>query len=108
MANPADTSSPSMDLQTFNDNFTTTVARFEVFPKENPTCYVVGFTITHKGNLKTMYKDTQVPMADAAGKSDQEIVELGWNVIKTEIVKWCEATITVSPVINTTFVPVSL
>ena len=60
------------------------VARFELYPAEEPTGYCVGFQVTTR-NGRSFYRDTVVPLADAAGKSDEEIAALAWQALKESI-----------------------
>jgi hypothetical protein len=57
------------------------IARFGLYPAEEPTCYCVGFS----GSTATSdphYQDTQVPLEEAKGKSEEEIVTLAWEKLK--------------------------
>jgi hypothetical protein len=57
------------------------IARFELYPKEEPTCYCVGFS----GSAPTgdpYYQDTQVPLEEAKGKTEEEIAAMAWEKLK--------------------------
>jgi hypothetical protein len=94
---------PTIDLSTFTTNFDTKVSRFELYPADEPTCYVVGFSVTHKTNNKSMYQDTQVLLADISGKTDDEIIEIGWVALKESFKTWA-ATVVNKPQ-NSTYTP---
>lgn len=94
---------PTIDLTAFTTNFDTKVSRYELYPADEPTCYVVGFSITHKTNNKSMYQDTQVPLTDVSGKTDEEITDMGWLVLKESFKTWAASVVNKLP--NTNFVP---
>jgi hypothetical protein len=57
------------------------IARLELYPREDPTCYCVGFSgSTAIGDPH--YQDTQVPLEEAKGKTEEEIVALAWEKLK--------------------------
>jgi len=64
--------------------FTVTIARFELYPLEEPTGYCVGFNVT-LSNGRSFYRDTVVPLAQASNKTDEEIVQVAWNMLEADI-----------------------
>jgi hypothetical protein len=78
----------SISIEDFRDNFTVTVSRYELYPTDEPTCYCVGFVTKHNTKSSSNYIDTQVPLDDASGKSEDEIVQLGWAKVKDGIMSW--------------------
>jgi len=57
------------------------IARFELYPEDDPTGYAVGFHITLK-NGRSFYVDTIVSLENAQGKSDNEIAALAWATLE--------------------------
>ncbi len=53
------------------------VRRLEVIPAGEPTDYVVGFEYT-LDNGRTFYLEDSIPLADVAGKTDQDIATLAY------------------------------
>jgi len=53
------------------------VARFGLYPAEEPSSYAVGFSATAT-NGRSVYRDTTISLKDAEGLSDDEIVTLAW------------------------------
>jgi hypothetical protein len=94
-------------LQQFTENFTTTIARFELYPIDVPTCYVVGFSVKHNTNGKLIYRDTQVSLADVSGKTDEEISNIAWVQVKDSIKSWCEIAMAVNIMPNSSYIPQS-
>lgn len=60
------------------------IAKFELYPAEDPTGYAVGFSVTTSNN-RQFYRDTIVNLSDATGKSDEEIVAIGYSQLKDSI-----------------------
>jgi hypothetical protein len=79
------------------------VARFELYPAEEPTVYCVGFAETYRSRVK--YADTQISLEDAAGKSDEEIVNVAWTALESQFVAWRDQLANRSPLIGSLFVP---
>jgi len=80
------------------------VARFELYPIEEPTGYAVGFHIA-LDNGRSFYADALVPLTDADGKSDEEIVEIAWNTLKDSINARVEELSAKSPIVGSTWTP---
>lgn len=74
------------------------VKRFELYPKELPTCYTVGFGIEENGRLD--YIDTQVFLYEAENKTNEEIVEIAKNKIRNEILAKVNYLNSLSPIIG--------
>lgn len=60
------------------------IAKFELYPTNEPIGYAVGFNVT-TGNNRQFYRDTVVSLESAQGKSDEEIVGLGWQDLQVGI-----------------------
>jgi len=81
-----------------------TVSRFELYPKEEPTCYCVGFSITC--NNQTIYRDTQVPLETAAGCGcETEIAQQAYDSLKDSIDAWVTEAASKPRLIGQVFVP---
>ena len=75
------------------------IARFEPYPPNAPTSYVVGFTVTC--NTFTNYVDATVPMVP--GQSHEEVTRTAWASVADAVAAW-EATVTAaSPLVGTEF-----
>lgn len=84
---PADpVAEPSTCLKSCID---VSVARFELYPRENPSSYCVGFQIKCKPNGRSNYIDTTVSLEDAAqvDHSDTAICKLAFEKLKSGIVQ---------------------
>ena len=105
---PPVTAAPTgpIDLTTFVSHFTTSLTRYELYPADQPSCYVVGFVSTYNQDAKrTFYKDTQIPLADAAGLAESDIINAGWLAVKDGVSAWAQSVIS-SP--KTHFTPTTL
>lgn len=64
--------------------FTVTIARFELYPPEEPAGYCVGFNVSLE-NGRSFYRDTVVELDQASNKTDEEIVQVAWNMLEADI-----------------------
>ena len=81
-----------------------TISRFELYPREEPDSWVVGFTVTWPGN-RTQYVDTTVPLEEARGKSDEEIADLAWERVKSTVETWDRQYSGKSPLVGQRYIP---
>lgn len=73
-----------------NLDYNLVVTKFELYPKDEPDSYKVGFDV-EVGNGQKFYKDTLVPLGETDGLSDDEIIALAWNNIDSNIEQRAEA-----------------
>jgi len=81
-----------------------TIVRFQLEPKEEPTCYGVGFEIICN-NGRTFYRDIQVNLKEAEGKDDEYICQIAYAKLKDEIVNQTSFLENKSQLLNSEFVP---
>jgi hypothetical protein len=87
-------------------NFTIKVARFdEQYPAEEPDSFVVGFTVTNNENARSMYSDTRVYYADAAGKDEEAVVALAWERVAPTFESFVTTAIKKSNIVGSVFNP---
>ena len=100
----------SITLQDFNDNFTVQLVRYEVYPKVSPSSWCIGFYIyssTRPG--VNMFIDGTVPIADFCNNVlCESVTGAVWNLIKERVCSWAAAELAKPSVVNTTFVPSTL
>src|SRR5574343_807460 len=53
------------------------VVKFELYPADEPVCYAVGFS--YEANGRSGYIVCVVPLAEAFGKNNEEVVQLALN-----------------------------
>ena len=98
-------------LETSNVETTTTlpsheirVVRFEIYPKDEPTCYCVGFSVTC--NNRHIYRDTQVPLDQAAECGcETEIAQKAYDTLKESLATWIQQAAQKPSILGQTFVP---
>ena len=73
------------NLITWGDRMKVTVARFELYPSDDPTGYVVGFRVS-ASNGRSFYRDILVNFEENESRSDAEIVETAWSEMKEDII----------------------
>lgn len=84
--------------------FTVTIARFELYPLDEPTGYCVGFNVT-LSNGRSFYRDTVVPLEKASNKNDEEIVQEAWNMLEADILAEVDRLKSKSPVVGQVWTP---
>ena len=112
-----DTTTSNVDTTTVSNVDTTTttidpqpvitVTRYELYPKDEPTCYVVGFVVSCPSGQKTMYRDTQVPLDQAQGKTEQEIAQIAYTAVQESVDAWVCTEMTKPRILGTQFTPTS-
>lgn len=85
------------------------VGKFEKFPLDVPVGYSIGFAvdITNAQGvvLGGFYRETIVPIADCAGKTDEEILVLAWDYMKHAVRAQRDAIKARHPLVGTIFNP---
>lgn len=83
----------------------TQIVKYEIYPKENPTSYAVGFEISLESG-RSFYMDTLVDIGDIeSGMVDGQIAELAFNQIELDIMaKVEELAYTQSTIIGKEFI----
>ena len=76
------------------------IQKYQLYPKEKPEGYAVGFNIQTydsvtegEGELAVSkevqtakyYKEQLVPLKDATGLSEDEIIDLAWQTVKLDV-----------------------
>lgn len=100
-----------MDLETFNNNFTTKVVRYEAYPAQDPTCYVVGFSVLHVATSKSMYIDCQVPFESPSLPQDfdsDDVVKAAWESLYESVKDWGVQVMRLNPLLNTVLTPTDI
>jgi len=97
----------NIDIDTFNSNFNTKIARFELYPSDEPTAYVVGFSVTNKNNNKSIYRDTQVLLTSVSGQTDDQVVAVAWDSMKASFQTWAADVMSKPSIQNGPYVPTS-
>jgi hypothetical protein len=98
-------SSNTIDLSTYNSDFTTKVSRFEVYPQTAPSSWCVGFT-AYKNSASNVftYFDTNIKVSTfAITRAETEILDMGWSNLMGSFGSWAIAKESESTLLNTTF-----
>ena len=83
-------------------NLELTVVRYEVYPRDNPSSFCIGFSIRHAHNNKTMYKDCLVPLSD---NPSEDVLNEAWLAIKPCVEAWYDTVKDMALVVGSVFVP---
>jgi len=60
-----------------------TIAKMQLHPANEPTCYAVGFSVKVKG--RSFYRDTAVPLDQCTDKTEEEICDLAYEQLRDGI-----------------------
>lgn len=97
-------------LTDFNNNFTVTVCRYELYPETSPTTWCIGFLI-HKTDTAgiSKYVDGNVPIETQCNNVlCVDVVGAVWDSIKGNVCSWAAAELAKASVIDTTFTPTTV
>lgn len=81
------------------------IARYELYPKEAPNRYLVGFRLMCDINGRENYHEVGVPVAEADGKNEHEVCVIAYNKSKDNLQKMIAAMEAISPIIGSEFIP---
>ena len=82
------------------------IAKFELYPKEEPTGYAVGFNVTTT-NGRSFYSDIPVLFDEISTDStDEEIIQIGYDKLKDGITSRVQQLEAKGNIIGSTFSPV--
>jgi hypothetical protein len=102
----SDFNTSNITLTTFNQNYTTKIVRFEVFPANDPSSWCVGFNISNNLNNGTLYVSTNVLVATfTVSQTELQIMDSAWNQMKDTIGIWAAEKLMYSSLINTDYTP---
>jgi hypothetical protein len=104
IALPSDPIAPSSESN--SKFFIIKISRYELYPIDEPYCYVVGFNITCIINKKNKYFEIQIPLTDIKPNDDENVItNYAWNNLSAAILPWCEKTKSQSSIIHSDFLP---
>ena len=83
------------------------LAKFQLYPASIPNGYAVGFNIATINN-RQFYRDVLVSFEEAKDKTDEEIMEVAWGMMKTDIVKEVERLEEINPLLGKEWEPSTL
>lgn len=96
----------SITLTNFNNNFTVHVSRYELYPQTAPTSWCVGFRATSTASGSVLYVDGTVPIQDFCNNvTCISVATSVWDSLKTRICSWAEGELNKPVLLNTTYVP---
>jgi len=110
---PSDPITPPSDpittpSESNSKSFTIKISRYELYPIDEPYCYVVGFNITCIINKKNKYFETQVPLIEIQSGDDENIItNYAWNKLSAAILPWCDITKSQASIIHSEFIPLN-
>jgi hypothetical protein len=83
-----------------------TVARYETYPREAPTSYVVGFNVICPSNGQTIYRDCTVDFTALPPEhTELDVLHAAWDSMKTGIMAWFTDVKDRCNIVGTSYVP---
>jgi hypothetical protein len=96
----------NLNLTSYNSNFDTIVNRFEVYPKNEPSSWCVGYYVTNQNNNEYLYVDTLVSVTTfAIITAESDILNDAWDNLKDRIGDWANSKIDIPTLLNTDYIP---
>lgn len=81
------------------------ISRFGLYPNDLPEGYCVGFSVTCNGY--SMYTDTIVPLNEAQNKTNEQIVDIAYNIVKNNINGFLTTSENKQTLVGQTFSPIN-
>jgi hypothetical protein len=81
------------------------LCRLDLYPREDPKCYCVGFQTTVRRNGRHFYADTQVPLDLCQGLDSEQIAALGWERLHDQFMGFYVENKSKPPLLGTPFKP---
>lgn len=104
-----ESSTDDISLTDLNNNFTVRVCRWELYPKERPTSWCVGFEILKNADQQSKLTDCTISINTLCNNTlCQDIMTAAWNILKPTLCSWASQVFSDANVINTIYVPVNL
>lgn len=99
-----------ISLTDFNNNFTVSVNRWELYPRIQSSSWVVGFNVQNNiGYLENRSVDCTIPIAEICGNTlCLDIITSAWEQVKSNLCAWAAQKLSTETVINTNYVPTSV
>jgi hypothetical protein len=99
------TTASNFTLADYNSNYTTSISRFDTYPRIEPTSWCVGFNVVRNANpAETMYVDTNVFVTTfALNKTEEELLDMAWSNVKENIGSWAESKNVKPTLLSTTY-----
>lgn len=97
-------------LTDFNNNFTVTINRYELYPDVSPTTWCVGFIIRKTNNTAiSMFIDGNIPIESYCNNVlCTSVVTAVWDTVKTSVCSWAATEVAKTPLIDTIFTPTTV
>lgn len=98
-----------ISLTDLNTNFTIRVSRWELYPKERPVAWVVGFEMTKNGGSQSKIMDCTIPITELCNNTlCLDIMTAAWNRMETTFCAWASEVMSDANVLNTIYIATSL
>jgi hypothetical protein len=99
------TTQSNINLPTFTSNFTTKIARMEVYPPVDPKSWCVGFSVNkNAASNEYMYIDTNVVVDSfSISVTEGELLDMGWSNTKETIGVWAAKKQAEPEILNTVY-----
>ena len=94
-------------MASFSTDALIRISRFDTaYPTDEPTSFVVGFTVTCNRNNKSKYTDIAIPYTDVKDDVDDDaVVAHAWSKLREQFQTWLDSVYTKSSIIGSVFSP---
>lgn len=105
-----DVTTNDISVTDFNNNFTVSLQRFELFPGTQPTAWCIGLnTFLQTRPDVSIYRDCNLNIDDFCNNTlCLDIVTAAWLHVKSTICSWAATELAKSNVINTLYTPTDI
>lgn len=100
----------SITLLEFNNNFTVSMSRFELYPSTSPSSWCIGFYIQQTSKpAVSMYVDGNVPIGDYCNNVlCKTVAGAVWDNVKANVCSWASTQLAKVSVIDTSYTPTTV
>lgn len=81
------------------------IGRYELYPKDNPVQYLVGFKIICDFNAREGYVEVGLPLEAAQGLTEHEVCEAAWRHGKAQLQEEIQRLESIPSVLGADFIP---
>lgn len=103
------TTTADITLSNLTTNFGIRVSRWELYPRERPSSWCVGFEMTKNVGNQSKVLDCTLPFTNLCNNTlCLDIMTAAWDVLKPSFCAWAGQVLAEANVINNNYVPSSL
>jgi hypothetical protein len=103
------TTTNDISLADLNNNFSIRVSRWELYPRERPSVWCVGFEMIKNGGNQSKALDCTFPFTTLCNNTlCLDIMTTAWDTMKGSFCAWASEVLADADVVNTNYIPTNL